>query len=42
MLKGDQCLAALIKFYDTEQKEYEFELKEVADYIGKHKKIGKA
>lgn len=40
MLKSDQCLAALIRFYDHEQQEYEDGLKDVNDYLTKHKKIG--
>lgn len=40
LLKGDQCLAALIKFYDSEQHEYEAELKEVASYLDKHRRMG--
>ena len=27
ILKGDQCLAGMIKFYDSDQQEYESELK---------------
>lgn len=40
MLKSDQCLAALIRFYDHENEEYELGLKDVQDYLSKHKKVG--
>lgn len=40
MLKSDQCLAALIRFYDHEQQDYEDGLKDVNQYLTKHKKIG--
>lgn len=40
MLKSDQCLAALIRFYDHEQQEYEEGLKDVNEYLNKHKRAG--
>ena len=40
MLKSDQCLAALIRFYDHQQQQYEEGLRDVNDYLSKHKKIG--
>lgn len=40
MLKSDQCLAALIRFYDHEQQEYEEGLKDVNEYLSKHKRAG--
>jgi hypothetical protein len=40
MLKGEQCLAALIRFYDYEFEEYEEGLRDVHEYLNKHKKVG--
>ena len=41
-LKGDQCLAGLIRFYDHEQKDCEDGLRDVNEYLIKHKKAGTA
>ena len=39
-LKGDQCLSALIRFYESDEKMLEDSMGEVAEYIEKNKRAG--
>jgi hypothetical protein len=32
-LKGDQCLSALIRYYESDERELEKSINEVVDYI---------
>ena len=41
ILKGENCLAGLINFYKNDGKIYEESIKEIAEYVTKHKKAGK-
>lgn len=42
VLKSDQCLAGLIRFYDHEQQDCEEGLRDVNEYLTKHRKAGQA
>jgi hypothetical protein len=39
-LKGDQCLAALIRYYESDEKTLDNEINEIQEYIDKNKKAG--
>lgn len=39
-LKGDQCLAALIRYYENDEHVLNQELEEVSDYIDRNRKAG--
>jgi hypothetical protein len=32
-LKGDQCLAALIRYYESDERNLENEMNEIVDYV---------
>ena len=40
-LKGENCLAGLITYYSNDGKIYEESIRELNDYVAKHKKAGK-
>jgi hypothetical protein len=40
-LKSENCLAALITYFKQDGKVYEDSIKEITDYISKHRKAGK-
>lgn len=42
VLKSEQCLAGLIRFYDHEQQDCEEGLRDVNEYLNKHKRAGVA
>ena len=42
VLKSEHCLAALIRFYDHEQQDFEEAQRDVNEYLEKHKKAGRA
>lgn len=39
-LKGDQCLSALIRYYECDERNLENEMNEIVDYIEKNKRAG--
>ena len=39
-MKGEQCLAALIRYYENDGKVLEEEMNEVSDYIERNRKAG--
>jgi hypothetical protein len=41
ILKGENCLAGLITYFANDGKIYEESIKELNEYIIKHKKAGK-
>lgn len=41
MLKSESCLAGLITYYANDGQVYEDSIKEIQEYIGKHKQAGK-
>lgn len=41
ILKGENCLAGLITFYSNDGKIYEESIRELNEYVAKHKRAGK-
>jgi hypothetical protein len=41
VLKGDNCLAGLITYYASDAKVYEESIRDINDYIQKHRQAGK-
>jgi hypothetical protein len=39
-LKGDQCLATLIRYFESDQQALNTQIKEVSEYIEKNRKAG--